>query len=440
MKNSKRSLHRSSNITNGILIGLVAIVAAVFINARTATEQEPRYQEVFLNNDTSIHRIYQIELSDASFELITLPKKASSLSIEWFDPEVPKSRLFFEGMGHVTMTGQASDNGPNHIFSRLVIPTAPFDNFLFQSGKTEQKVYLHVFFVPEIEVQPSSAKLAKNASLCSEPNWISYETWRKGLPDPKQGRVATEVRHCVVHHSAVLSNDTDYVKRVRNIYAFHTQSRGWDDIGYNFLVAPNGDLFGGRDPQGVADIDDVMGAHYCAKNSNTMGICMMGDYTSENISDTAQGSLVHLLTWKLYKSALNTSDSFIHPENTGEYLATIVGHRDGCATACPGNTFYPSLSKLRKRVQDELDLCISTSVNDLQTGNLKIWPNPVSDYLRISGLSSPQSKFIVHSMQGQKMMEGTYRDSEPIDVRALPEGTFVLTIGANRYKFAKTFR
>lgn len=48
----------------------------------------------------------------------------------------------------------------------------------------------------------------------------------------------------------------------------------WNDIGYNFLVAPTGDVFEGRGW-------GVKGAHAVKYNSKSVGICLIGDYQSK---------------------------------------------------------------------------------------------------------------------------------------------------------------
>ena len=86
-----------------------------------------------------------------------------------------------------------------------------------------------------------------------------------------------------MHHSAGSTFDTNYTAVVRSYYLLHTEVNGWDDIGYNYLIARDGSIFAGRDPQnrtGVAQ-DNVHGAHFCGKNDYTMGICVIGDFTSQ---------------------------------------------------------------------------------------------------------------------------------------------------------------
>jgi len=48
----------------------------------------------------------------------------------------------------------------------------------------------------------------------------------------------------------------------------------WADIGYNFLVGEDGNVYEGRGW-------DKQGAHSKLFNSKSIGICIIGDYTSE---------------------------------------------------------------------------------------------------------------------------------------------------------------
>lgn len=61
---------------------------------------------------------------------------------------------------------------------------------------------------------------------------------------------------------------------MKNIQEFHIQHRQWNDIGYNFLVAPTGDVFEGRGW-------GVVGSHAPKYNSKSVGICLIGDYLRE---------------------------------------------------------------------------------------------------------------------------------------------------------------
>ena len=117
----------------------------------------------------------------------------------------------------------------------------------------------------------------------------------------------------IIHHSAgaVSKDKSNYDQEVRNIYKFHTQTYQWDDIGYNFLIAPNGDLYQGRDDQGKDSPDNIKGAHFCHKNSNTMGVCLLGNFNETTPASPAIRTLEELITWKLKKISMSSGTEII---------------------------------------------------------------------------------------------------------------------------------
>jgi hypothetical protein len=144
-----------------------------------------------------------------------------------------------------------------------------------------------------------------DSSGCSKPIMIDQSVWRAGLPSPTVKPTYTKTDHTVIHHTAGSNTSTDYLTEIRNIYLYHTQTNGWDDIGYNYVIARDGTIYEGRDGQDSIDNDFVKGAHFCAKNANTMGVSLMGDYSVDLPTPYAINSLVRLLTWKLYKDTLD---------------------------------------------------------------------------------------------------------------------------------------
>jgi N-acetylmuramoyl-L-alanine amidase len=49
-------------------------------------------------------------------------------------------------------------------------------------------------------------------------------------------------------------------------------NKRWGDIGYNFVVGEDGNIYEGRGW-------NVMGAHAPAYNAQSIGICIIGDFT-----------------------------------------------------------------------------------------------------------------------------------------------------------------
>lgn len=211
------------------------------------------------------------------------------------------------------------------------------------------KLKMVILHVPTISaVLPRISALRVAYCEGQKPVVVPVTTWRLGLPAPKERPSITQVRHLVVHHSAGSNTASNYTDVVRNIYVFHTQSNGWNDVGYNFLIAQDGTIFEGRDGQGQAEGDNVLGAHFCGKNTATMGVCLLGDYQTAQPTEVSVRSLLQLLSWKIKKDNLDVLIPAPHPPAAPQgNLATLVGHRDGCATDCPGNNVYARLNEFR---------------------------------------------------------------------------------------------
>ena len=184
---------------------------------------------------------------------------------------------------------------------------------------------------------------------CPQPAFHNRNAWcPAGNCPPSSNPVSTTVTHLIVHHSAGTNVATDWAAIVRAIWDFHVNVNGWADIGYNWLIDPNGVLYEGRG-------DNRLGAHFCGTNGGTMGVCVLGDFTTLFPQEAALNTLVQLLSWKICDIGVDPLGTAFHA-SSGLTLHRISGHRDGCATQCPGNTFYPFLPSIRMDVADYIGL------------------------------------------------------------------------------------
>lgn len=103
--------------------------------------------------------------------------------------------------------------------------------------------------------------------------------------------------------------------------------RGWDGIGYNFVVFQSGHVFEGRGW-------DRTGAHAKGRNSTSVGICLFIDGEQHTPTKAA----IHAIR-ELIQQGVATGR--IAPDYE------IVGHRDVWATDCPGDAVYHVLDLLR---------------------------------------------------------------------------------------------
>src|SRR6266849_2371364 len=93
----------------------------------------------------------------------------------------------------------------------------------------------------------------------SAPPIVTREQWgcTPQTCPAKDPPLYTTVTHLIVHHTDNLNTAADWAAVVRAIWVLHVQGNGWNDIGYNYLVDPNGLLYEGR-----AGGDGVLGAHF----------------------------------------------------------------------------------------------------------------------------------------------------------------------------------
>lgn len=215
---------------------------------------------------------------------------------------------------------------------------------------------------------------------CSLPPVRIRDKWcPTGTCPPNSSPTETSVSHLIIHHSAGTNISNDWAAVVRSIWDYHVNSNGWADIGYNYLVDPNGILYEGRG-------DNTLGAHFCGTNTGTLGTCVLGDFTNINPTEEAKTSLIRLLAWKTCDRDMNPLDSLFHP-SSNLLLPRIAGHRDGCATQCPGNSFYPLLSEIRQSVADyienDCELLETNTTISFNSSSIQIFPNPTSDIVNI---------------------------------------------------------
>ncbi len=194
--------------------------------------------------------------------------------------------------------------------------------------------------------------------IITRAQWGADESLRSAKP-----AYASSVKVAYVHHTASTNDYTaqEAAQQVRGFYAYHTQSLGWSDIGYNFLVDKFGRVYEGR-YGGVERA--VIGAHAGGFNTGTVGVSMIGTYTSVAPSTSTLNAVRDLLAWKLSLNGVNPlgkqtitsagGSTSKYAAGTAVTVNTIVGHRDTNNTACPGDLGYSKLPALRRAVADRI--------------------------------------------------------------------------------------
>lgn len=311
------------------------------------------------------------------------------------------------------------------------------------TGQTTISFIVHLHFAPELSINPVTV-LASPEGLCPKPPSVPGSLWRSGLPAPKPNPTSTQAKFCIVHHSAGSNTDTNYTNTVRNIFLYHTQTNGWDDIGYNFLIAKNGTIFDGRDPQGVSTQDNVQGAHFCGKNGGTMGTCLLGEFSTLPPFPAQLLALEELLAWKISKEALAATDSAQHPIGLSGFptlwLYRISGHRDGfdgshCNTECPGDSTWAGLNTLRYKVGERIRNCVIAGLSGPQNSSLQVFPNPANSILELNSEHVLGSIVIFNQIGHQLLNHREEGTSVQIDISNFPAGIYYINVSGHHQKF-----
>ena len=154
-----------------------------------------------------------------------------------------------------------------------------------------------------------------------------------------------EVHAGFVHHTVNANNysRSDVPGIIRSIYAYHTQSKGWSDIGYNFLVDRFGRIWEGR----YGGVDrPVVGAHTLGYNDYSFAMSAIGNYETAQPTSAMLTAYGKLFAWKLSLHGIDASDTSQKVGPTT--FKAINGHRDAGQTACPGRYLYAKIPQIRE--------------------------------------------------------------------------------------------
>eukprot|EP00057_Strongylocentrotus_purpuratus_P032237 XP_787018.3 PREDICTED: peptidoglycan-recognition protein SC2 [Strongylocentrotus purpuratus] len=162
--------------------------------------------------------------------------------------------------------------------------------------------------------------------VVERPRIISRSEWGARSPTSTTN-LNTNLPYAVVHHTDTISCTTEASCKslVQKIQNFHMDTKGWSDIGYNYLIGGDGNVYEGRG-------SNNRGAHAAGYNSKSIGISVIGRFSS---SAPKQNQLKMLD--KVLKSAVKSG--------TLQPSYTLIGHRHVSRTVCPGDALYNELEE-----------------------------------------------------------------------------------------------
>ncbi|XP_036408045.1 N-acetylmuramoyl-L-alanine amidase-like [Megalops cyprinoides] len=145
--------------------------------------------------------------------------------------------------------------------------------------------------------------------------WCQWETKPyRGTPTELVLPLSFMYIHCTFQPSQPCLSFQQCSANMRAMQHFHQDDRGWDDIGYSFMVGLDGYIYEGHGWQ-------WRGAHTKGHNSRGYGISLIRDYTADLPARHA------LELWR------------------GRMTATLTmhGHWQLVNTSCPGDALYSEI-------------------------------------------------------------------------------------------------
>jgi hypothetical protein len=188
-------------------------------------------------------------------------------------------------------------------------------------------------------ITPTASLTAPQPEIFSREQWGADERMRD-KSSLRYGKITAGFVHHTVNANSYSAEQVPAI--IRGIYAYHTQSRGWSDIGYNFLVDRFGRIWEGR--YGGVD-KPVVGAHTLNYNESSFAMSAIGNFETAQPTSPMIDAYGRLFAWKLAISGVNATST--RQVVNGRTFQAINGHRDAGSTACPGKYLYAKLAEIR---------------------------------------------------------------------------------------------
>lgn len=129
-----------------------------------------------------------------------------------------------------------------------------------------------------------------------------------------------------------------------------------------------------------------------------------------------------------------------YPNGIYCYFTTVDSNWNSAYPYAVGPTFYGVYQDRKVNLVDEnttvYDATLSTVESDLENKNIKIFPNPTSDFIaiQIGGLNLQDLNIEMYDMQGKLIQEKTLKSGQTIgyfDIQTLYSGTYLIKISTN---------
>lgn len=227
----------------------------------------------------------------------------------------------------------------------------------------DDRIYMALNETPsDLVIQSRGQWLDGGIELASDQRERLWATGYDGIKKVILHHTATTIRD--INNDGVI-NQQDYREAVRAMYSYHARSRRWGDLGYNYIIDPEGTIWEGR-----YGGEGSIGGHAhrdlaCKKfgksgigfNAGTIGIAVLGTYEEEDITPQAKESLTSLIARKSWEFEFDPAGKSYFVD--GHY-ANVLGHRDVDCTTCPGAKLHAYLPVITEQAQQKYQWYVSS--------------------------------------------------------------------------------
>lgn len=247
------------------------------------------------------------------------------------------------------------------------------------------------------------------------------ETWPREYSAPKK---------VILHDTATINNDPNPPATVRAIYYYHAVVRNWGDIGYNYLVDEQGNIYQGR-----AGGTNVVGGHARCYNWGTVGIAALGDHSTVAPSAAMMRSIENLTAWVMDSNKIDPMGSGVLGSYAPYNLPNLATHSDlmgscGNTHRDPGILLRQQLPEMRRSLAKRIGSRVAgTTGTGTPTPRTPAPPTPPTvppASTTGAGPGSPgEPSYVVTNTQkwGMNLREKPSMSSRVLTV--VPEGTVV---------------
>jgi hypothetical protein len=160
---------------------------------------------------------------------------------------------------------------------------------------------------------------------------IGRAAWTRAQLNPAKADRMGMISRITVHHDAIPStsirSQSDAARRMESVRMSHLRN-GWADIGYHYVIDPQGRVWEGRPLS-------WQGAHVQDNNPGNLGIMVMGNFDQHRPTS----------------EAMSTIDGFVASQarRYGLPASRVFTHQEIKPTACPGRNLQRYMQETRGR-------------------------------------------------------------------------------------------